>query len=160
MRAILADLFGLPIRIDTLTGQWLDLPDAARSRFDGRAALGVNAVAGDRVWDAGSQFRIRIGPVRYETFVAFLPDPLPVPDRKGVYLLSQLTRLYVGPELDFEVQLVLFKHAVPDCVMQDVAAGDLGLRLGWNTWLTGDGLPDEVDDMRFDAPCATTLGGE
>ena len=158
LRAILADVFGLPVRIDTLTGQWLDLPAGARTRCDGRAALGVNAVAGDRVWDTGSKFRIRVGPVRYEAFVAFLPDPLPVTDRKGVHLLSQLTRLYVGPELDFEVQLVLFKHAVPDCVMQDVTAGDLGLRLGWNTWLTGDGLPDEVDDMRFDGPCETEVG--
>ena len=157
LRAILADYFRVAVRVVPLSGQWLNLPVEALTRFDGRAALGRNAVAGDRVWDAGSKFRLRIGPLRYREFVGFLPDPTPIPERKGVYLLSQLTRLYVGAELDFEIQLLLSSFDVPDCRMEDVPAGELGLRLGWNTWLKGPAMPETVDDMRFDAPCDTVL---
>ena len=159
LRAILADYFDLKVQVETLTGQWLALPEATRTHLhkDSDAALGRNAITGEKVWDAGSKFRLRLGPLRYRQFVAFLPDPTPVPERKGVYLLSQLTRLYVGAELDFEIQLVLMKHEVPPCEMQDVSEDELGIRLGWNTWLTGDAMPDDVDDVRFEAPCETTL---
>ncbi len=157
LRAILADYFRVAVRVVPLSGQWLNLPADALTRFDGRAALGRNAVAGERVWDAGSKFRLRIGPLRYREFIGFLPDPTPIPERKGVYLLSQLTRLYVGAELDFEIQLLLSSFDVPDCRMEDVPAGELGLRLGWNTWLKGPAMPETVDDMRFDAPCETVL---
>ncbi len=157
LRAILADYFRVTVRVVPLSGQWLNLPADALTRFDGRAALGRNAVAGERVWDAGSKFRLRIGPLRYREFIGFLPDPTPIAERKGVYLLSQLTRLYVGAELDFEIQLLLSSFDVPDCRMEDVRPGELGLRLGWNTWLKGPAMPETVDDMRFDAPCDTVL---
>jgi type VI secretion system protein ImpH len=160
LRAILADYFDLPVEVQPLTGQWLDLPKAAQTRLDDSTSagrLGVNAIAGEKIWDSGSKFRLRLGPLRYREFVGFLPDPTAVPERKGVYLLSQLTRLYVGAELDFEIQLVLHNFEVPDCLIQDVPAGGLGIRLGWNTWLKSDFMPDEVDDVRFDAPCDVVL---
>ena len=160
LRGILTDLFNLPIEVQTLTGQWLDLPKSAQTRLeDGESAgrLGVNAVAGEKIWDSGSKFRLRIGPLRYRDFVDYLPDPTPLPDRKSVYLLSQVTRLYVGPELDFEIQLILHNFEVPDCLIQDVSEGGLGLRLGWNTWLKSENMPEEVDDVRFDAPCDVVL---
>lgn len=162
LRAILADYFDLPLDVVTLTGQWLDLPKSAQTKLEDSAnggRLGVNAIAGEKVWDAGSKFRLRVGPVRYVDFVNFLPDPTTVPERKSVYLLSQLTRLYVGAELDFEIQLVLHNFEVPPCDIADAPAGALGLRLGWNTWLTSDNMtmPPEVDDVRFDAPCDVEL---
>jgi type VI secretion system protein ImpH len=159
LEAILANYFALPARVIALTGQWLNLPPASQTRLveGANASLGVNAVAGEQIWDVNSKFRIRIGPLRYTEFVTFLPDPTPIPDRKGVFLLSQLTRLYVGPEFDFEVQLVLFRFEVPDCVIQEVDEGQLGIRLGWNTWLPSDDMPDQVDDVMFDAPCEVVL---
>jgi type VI secretion system protein ImpH len=160
LRAILADHFDLPIEVQTLTGQWLDLPKSAQTKLeDGESAgrLGVNAVAGEKIWDSGSKFRLRIGPLLYRDFVGYLPDPTPISERKSIYLLSQLTRLYVGAELDFEIQLILHNFEVPDCLIQDVPEGGLGLRLGWNTWLKSENMPDEVDDVRFDAPCDVVL---
>ena len=159
LEAILADYFALPVRAEVLTGQWLSLPPASQTRLEdgANAVLGLNAVAGEQIWDVNSKFRLRLGPLRYSQFVDFLPDPTPIPERKGVFLLSQLTRLYVGPEFDFEVRLVLFKYEVPDCVLQEVDEGELGIRLGWNTWLTSDDMPDEVDDVMFDGPCETVL---
>lgn len=160
LAAILEHYFAVPARVDPLTGQWLVLPRDAQTKLaDGaNAQLGVNAVAGEQIWDAGSKFRVRLGPLDYRQFVAFLPDPTPVPERKGAHLLSQITRLYVGPEFDFEIQLVLRKEEVPPPELWDVPEGELGTRLGWNLWLRGeDGLPADADDLRFDAVCEPVL---
>jgi type VI secretion system protein ImpH len=156
LEAIVRDYFGLPGNVIQFTGQWLYLEPASQSRLpdeDGgvNCELGVNAVAGERVWDVVSKFRVRLGPLRYRQFVEFLPDPAPVEARKGIFLLFQLVRLYVGMELDFEVQLALRGDEVPDLVLRDAGEGDLGARLGWNTWMPGDDMPATVDDAVFDA---------
>jgi type VI secretion system protein ImpH len=162
LAAIVRDYFGLPGRVDQFTGQWLYLEPASQSRLPDEEGgvnceLGVNAVAGERVWDVVSKFRVRVGPLHYAEFVEFLPDPAPVAQRKGIFLLSQLVRLYVGIELDFEVQLALRGDEVPGLVLQDAGEGDLGARLGWNTWMPGEQMPETVDDAVFDAAEAIVL---
>jgi type VI secretion system protein ImpH len=162
LQAIVRDYFDLPGRVEQFTGQWLYLEPASQSRLPDESGgvnceLGVNAVAGERVWDVVSKFRVRLGPLRYRQFVEFLPDPAPIPERKGIFLLSQLVRLYVGIELDFEVQLALRGDEVPDLVLQDAGEGDLGARLGWNTWMPGERMPETVDDAVFDAVETTVL---
>jgi type VI secretion system protein ImpH len=163
LEAIVHDYFGLPARVIQFTGQWLYLEPASQSRLpDGEVCinceLGVNAVAGERVWDVVSKFRIRLGPLHYSEFVEFLPDPAPLSARKGIFLLSQLVRLYVGMELDFEVQLALRGDEVPELVLKDTGDDELGARLGWNTWMPGDDMPETVDDAAFDAQEAVVLG--
>jgi type VI secretion system protein ImpH len=163
LEAVVRDYFGLPARVVQFTGQWLYLEPASQSRMPTaeeagvNCELGVNAVAGERVWDVVSKFRVRLGPLRYREFVEFLPDPAPVAARKGVFLLSQLVRLYVGMELDFEVQLALRGDEVPDLVLQDAGEGELGARLGWNTWMPGERMPATVDDAVFEAAEAVVL---
>ncbi len=153
--AILTDYFGVPVRVEAFSGQWLDLPVEAQTKLGESARLGINAVAGERVWDVGSKFRLRIGPLRYATFEEYLPDPTAVEVRKSVFLLSQVTRLYVGPEFDFEVRLELVGQEVPECELAE--GSGLGPRLGWNTWLPSDAMPAVVDDVAFDGPCEPIL---
>jgi type VI secretion system protein ImpH len=162
LAAIVRDYFGLPAVVDQFTGQWLYLEPASQSRLPDEAGgvnceLGVNAVAGERVWDVVSKFRICVGPLHYAEFVEFLPDPAPVAQRKAIFLLSQLVRLYVGMELDFEVRLALRGDEVPDLVLQEAGEGELGARLGWNTWMPGEQMPKTVDDAVFDAAEAIVL---
>jgi len=45
---------------------------------------------------------------------------------------SELVRLLVGLEFEFDVQLVLAKDEVPFCVPGDHVSGP---RLGWTSWL-------------------------
>ncbi|MGL4422285.1 MAG: type VI secretion system baseplate subunit TssG, partial [Gemmataceae bacterium] len=157
--AILSDYFHLPAEVIPLTGQWLLLPREAQTQLgmEGGGILGENVVAGERIWDVNSMFRLRLGPLRYRQFIEYLPDPTPQPERKGGNLVAQLTRLYVGAEFDFEIQLVLKKEEIPGCALQDVAEGEFGTRLGWNTWLNDDVMPNDVDDVRFDAPWQVEL---
>ena len=78
----------------------------------------------------------------------FLPDRAPLPEHKAFFLLVHLVRLYVGAELDFDVQLVLKADAVPECQLTEEAAG---ARLGWNTWLTSQQPARPAGDAVFAA---------
>jgi type VI secretion system protein ImpH len=61
--------------------------------------------------------------------------------------LCQLTRAYVGPEFDFDVQLVLRPDAVPRCQLGSTAAQKV--QLAWNTWSRAREFTYAVDDAVF-----------
>jgi type VI secretion system protein ImpH len=151
LEALLQDYFQLSIQIRQFQGQWLVLDPANQSRMDeagGNNQLGMNLVAGERVWDVQSKIRIRVGPLGYDRFLEFLPDRAPVPERKAFFLLCHLVRFYVGPELDFDIQLILKAEDVPQCQLQDGAGS--GPHLGWNTWI-GSGKPArDAEDAVFE----------
>lgn len=150
LRALLADYFQLPVQVEQFRGQWLALDRANQSclgRGGSNDRLGTNLVAGARVWEMQSKFRLRLGPLGYDDFVAFLPDRAPAPERKAYFLLVHLARLYVGADLDFDVQLVLRARDVPACRM---GKGDgLGARLGWNTWVLSRPRDRDAEDAVF-----------
>ena len=149
LEAILRDYFQLPVEIRQFHGQWLVLDPANQSRLgEGGGSLGVNIGAGERVWDVHSKIRIRLGPLRYVQFQEFLPDRSPTPERKAFFMLVHLVRLYIGMELDFDVQLVLQAPEIPACQLAEGPSG--GPRLGWNTWMPAGRMPESVDDVVFD----------
>lgn len=144
LQSVLSDYFGVPVLVQQFQGQWLLLDAANQSKLSpegGNCRLGVDAVLGERVWDLQSKIRVRLGPLTYGQFLEFLPDPAPVPARKACFLLARLVRLFVGPDIDFDVQLVLRSDDVPACQLDGEAT--VGPRLGWNTWL---GTHDEARD--------------
>jgi type VI secretion system protein ImpH len=155
-RALLADYFRLPIEIRQFQGSWLQIPEDGQTRIGVFGSLGVNAVAGERTWDVQSRFGLRFGPLTYAQFEDLLPDPAPLPQRKTFFLAAQLARLYVGPELDFDIQLVLSGHEVPESRLGDQPGA--GPRLGWNMWLISESPSSPVDDAVFDAEWTTVLG--
>lgn len=151
LEALLRDYFELPACVQQFTGQWLYLDPANQSQLNGVGSnneLGLNLVVGERVWDAQSKFRVRLGPLGYDDFVRFLPDRAPVTDRKAFFLLVHLVRLYVGGELDFDVQLILKAQEVPPCHLAD---GGVGPRLGWNTWLISRPPGHDAEEAAFEA---------
>jgi type VI secretion system protein ImpH len=114
-------------------------------------------VAGDRVWDRQSQFRVRLGPMTYARFTDFLPDRDPVRERKTFFLLAHLVRLYAEPTLDFDVQLVLRAEEVPEC--QLTGDGTFGARLGWNTWLLTRRASADAEDVVLEGQEVLVLDG-
>jgi type VI secretion system protein ImpH len=156
LQALLEDYFGLSLQVLQFQGQWLHLGAANQSRLGGgNSLLGVNVVAGERVWDVQSKVRLRLGTLRRSRFDTFLPDRSPVAERKAFFLLCHLTRLYLGPDFDFDVQLVLCAADVPAC---QLAEGDgLGPRLGWNTWLCSRPATRDADDAVFEGETVTMV---
>jgi type VI secretion system protein ImpH len=155
LRSLLADYFRLPVEVEQFRGQWLLIPESGQSRLGEFGALGVNAVAGERVWDVQSRFRVRLGPLRYAQFEDLLPDPAPVPERKSFFLVAQLARLFAGSEFDFDIQLVLAADEVPAAQLVDGTGA--GPRLGWTVWLISAPPEADADEAVFEAEWVTSL---
>jgi len=150
LERLLEDYFGILVRVLQFQGQWLPLDRASQSRLGPGAAnaeLGINVVAGERVWDVRSNIRIRLGPLDYGRFVSFVPDQSPRPHRKEFFKLMHLVRLYVGPELKVDVQLVLRAREIPAGQMSSSRTD--GPRLGWNCWLTSKPVQRDSEDAVF-----------
>ncbi|MCO4318065.1 type VI secretion system baseplate subunit TssG [Phyllobacterium sp. 21LDTY02-6] len=127
LKALLSEFCGLPVEVELFRGRWLSVPEDERSQM-GRAAavqLGVNAMAGTAIRDFSSSFRLVLGPLDYPDYLSLAPGSANVEE------IFALTRLFVGPGLDFDIQLVLKKEQVPFCQLGQT--GDPP-RLGWNSW--------------------------
>lgn len=170
LEALLSDYFELPIRVQSLQGEWLELPEADLSRMgsSGRNnSLGRTLIAGRRVWDVQGKFRLRVGPLGYDEFALLMPPTEGESGAKGnpatsqqqgraerggarirpaLRPLVQLTRSYVGPELDFDVQAVLRAEAVPKL---QLGRGVVAARLGYNTWLHARPMRRDADEAIF-----------
>ncbi|MGA7802253.1 MAG: type VI secretion system baseplate subunit TssG [Gammaproteobacteria bacterium] len=144
---LLSDCFGVPVSVEQFQGHWLTVEDEERTvlpsgpvRSGYYNRLGVDSILGDRVWDVQSRFRLRIGPLGRKAFAALLPTGETLAE------LCAVTRTYVGPELDYDVQLVLAGEEVPPCRLQ--GGGMEGAALGWSSWLAG-GRDGDAGDACF-----------
>ncbi|KAA5604543.1 type VI secretion system baseplate subunit TssG [Roseospira marina] len=150
LEQILSDYFGRPVTVEQFHGRWLYLPPEEQTRLgDPKGCrLGVDTVAGNRVWDVQGSLRLRIGPLDWEGFRAFQPGG------RNLERLAALARLYVGPEYAFDVQVVLAREAVPRLQMPkgEPKGGDApegGLRLGWNTWMVHETPRHDAEEAVF-----------
>jgi type VI secretion system protein ImpH len=137
LAAMLSHYFQAPVRVEEFVARWLDIPDGQRSMLGVQfCALGVDAVAGARVWDCSTSFRIFIGPLNLQRYRTFLPHG------EAHAQLTDLVGLYAGVEFEFEVVPVLQSTEVPYSWL-----GNQGLLLGWSSWL----------GVRYDARDAADL---
>jgi type VI secretion system protein ImpH len=129
IESILRHHFGVPVRIRQYFPQWLAVDEEFRTRLGAaNSVLGENLICGDRIRNAQSKFRVRLGPMSLRAYLAFLPGGHSFSE------VSDLTRFLTGMELDFDVQLVLAAAEVPECRLS--AAAPTPPLLGWTTWLT------------------------
>jgi type VI secretion system protein ImpH len=144
LEALLKASFGLPVTVVPFIPRRLVLEDEDRSTLglSGRHnALGVDLMAGGRVWDVSGTFRLRIGPLTSRQFRALTPGA------PTFVRLCGLTRVYVGVGLSFEVQPVLRAPDVPDCLI--TSAPGRGRRLGREAWLKSRGRARDADEAVF-----------
>ncbi|HVG20282.1 MAG TPA: type VI secretion system baseplate subunit TssG [Blastocatellia bacterium] len=135
--AILGDYFNVGARVEQFAGQWLRLDDESLTRVGvANSHLGLNTVAGARVWDDQSKFRLKFGPLAFKEFSNFLPVG------SAFKPAAELIRLLAGMEFDFDIQLILKAEEVPGCVLTTQAKRRP--MLGWTTWLkTGEFAEDD-----------------
>jgi type VI secretion system protein ImpH len=159
LESLLQDYFRLPVRVVQFQGEWLRLGTDKQSRLGdeaGSARLGVTAVVGARVWDVQGKIRIRLGPLTYAQYRTLMPDRRPFRERKTFFELAHLVRTYAGPELDFDVQLVLRADEAPELQLP-VETGE-GPQLGWNSWLPAQSFARDVGDAVFEGEELVQLG--
>lgn len=149
LEQMLAEYFGWPVSVKQLHGHWLYLDEDNKAQLPAAGGLGRNVslgrdvIVGQRVWDVQSKVRLVIGPLDYEGFRSLLPGGA----ARGP--LSDLARLYLGLELDADVQVVLDPDAVPWCSLEYNER--TGPRLGWNTWVRSHNFGVPVGDAVFPA---------
>jgi type VI secretion system protein ImpH len=148
LERLLSDIYRVPVRVEQFVGRWLELeqPDqtalASRDQPEGlNARLGVDAIAGCRVWDVESTFEVAVGPLSATDFGSRLPGAT------RLAALGDLLRLYAGPQFEIRVRRVLAADAVPPCRLGGDEQGMAlsGSRLGWTTWLGGGPAYDRRD---------------
>ncbi len=144
LELLLRDYFGCPASVLTFHGQWLFLEPDQCSRLGRRGAynaLGVDALAGQRVWDDQSKFRVRIGPLGFDEFRSFLPGGARSQE------LVDLVRFYATMELAFDIQLVLKAEDVPFCRASCDPNG--AAQLGRTSWLKRREFGHDAEDAVF-----------
>lgn len=127
VQIVLSHYLGVPVEVEQFVGRWINLEEDDVTELGKNACtLGDDMVAGSRVWDQQSKFRLKIGALTFEQFQSFLPDG------SQWKVVMDFVRLLVGIEYEFDVQLILKAPEVPDFVL---GSGENQPRLSWTTWL-------------------------
>lgn len=140
------------IRIEAFIAQYLPLSPMEQTVLgEHNQDLGESVVLGDEVCIENAKFRIVVGPLSFHQYQEFLP-PGPHGSSGGAFVhLVQLTRLFVGPELDFDVMLLL---RTDDMYGFELGADKVaGAQLGRSTWL----INEPPEDLSQDAIYPSTL---
>lgn len=136
LKSLILDFLQLPVNIEQLTGGWLKLcPDDQFNIgiFSTNNQLGINTSLGEQVFDAQHKFTVKIGPLNRADFYSLLPNT------DLFEQLREMIRLYSNDEYDWDIELELKSHHVPEF--------QLGIQsqLGWTTWA---GSPVQIADQK------------
>ena len=130
LEQMLADYFGVDVRVEQFLGAWYRLSGNAQCQLDDTELesqqVGFGAVVGDEVWDPQARVRLILGPLTLRQYLDFLPSGT------AFGTLRTMVRLFAGDELDFEMQLVLRREDVPACELG--TKGEASPQLGWLSW--------------------------
>jgi type VI secretion system protein ImpH len=133
----LAEAFKVPVVLKEFVAAWMTVPAALQTRLAGAyASLGRSATIGPRTFSRQSRIELRIGPLGYMDYKAFLPGGA------RLKLLKQAVRDLVGETLDVDLRIVLAGEAVPPARIGTV-------QLGRTTWLARPAERGDADDMRL-----------
>jgi type VI secretion system protein ImpH len=101
--------------------RWVPIP--SRSGLgDGGFQLGDTSTIGEQIYDRSGKFRLRLGPMGVDQYLAFLPGGENVPD------LHTLVRLYAPDYLEYDVELQVHSETLPTTQL-----GTSGAELGYTT---------------------------
>lgn len=121
------------VELIEFVGVWNSIPANLETRLGSAASrLGVDAVVGSRFFDRSNRAEVRIGPLSYDEYLAFLDDP----DKR--HSLREALRFASGGATQFDVRLVLAPDSVPSPEVSKV-------RLGQSTWVGNDGTTARGD---------------
>jgi type VI secretion system protein ImpH len=134
---ILSCYFDFPIRVLEWQGEWLSLSEDKCTTLNQNNRLGINTIAGKKIWSVQHKIRLRIGPLDKKDLAVFKPN------EKTFKTLCNVTREFIGPILKFDIQLVV-KSLTLSCLQLDKHQPSY---LGWDTWIKSDAMPKEVHDI-------------
>ncbi|MCC7540820.1 MAG: type VI secretion system baseplate subunit TssG [Deltaproteobacteria bacterium] len=131
LRIAVKDTFGIElgdgeVDVQQFVGGRIPVEPEQRMRLGlANGLLGHNAVLGARIFDRASKFRVKLGPLGYETYRKFLPG--------GDHLstLKELVSLFCRDPLDYDVELTLATGSKSTFRL----GGPKATKLGTDSWL-------------------------
>ena len=139
LAAMAGEFFGVPARVQSFMGEWIDLPADRRWRLgadSGVGRLGMSSMLGARTWTRQQKFRLVLGPLNRGKFQSLLPGGTALPK------LAALVRTYAGDELHWDLRLILEEK-----VEQPFRLGQSNL--SWTAWL-GRAVDARREDLVLD----------
>lgn len=125
---VISDYFSVGVKVLQFFGQWLPLgPQDVTKVAHQNSVLGRTAIAGSKVWDQQSKFRVMLGPLTFPQFQAFLPNG------SAHKAITSMIKFFAGLEFDFDIRLRLIGKQVPSCILTTRAVRKP--MLGWTTFL-------------------------
>lgn len=122
LEALVAAFFdGIEVEVVENVPRWVPIPSRG-GLGDGDFRLGAQATIGEQIYDRTGKFRVRLGPMGVEQYLALLPGGEDVP------VLHRLVRLHVPDYLEFDVELHIRSEDLPTTRL-----GKSGSRLGYTT---------------------------
>lgn len=138
LRNAVAGLLGVEVEVDEFVGAFLEFEPGDRSRLGGiNARLGEDLLLGKSVFSVEDRFRLRLYAADLAEYERFLPGG------RDCRPLADLVFLYLGDELDWDVEL-----ALPVACVSPVRLGVNG-RVGYTSWIGRGGAAE--DGYRRDA---------
>ena len=140
---IIEDYFGVKAQVQQFHPQWIEIDKPDRTLLGKQnSRLGVSSIAGTRVWDQQSKFRVRLGPLKLDKYLAFLPNGA------AHKPLREIVELLVGMEFDYDLQLCLEKTQGPATILTTRAKRRP--MLGWSSFLKSVPLSEDDDQLRLE----------
>jgi len=136
----LSHYFQVPVRLNEYVLSWVDIPSGEQTSLAGQTVsnqLGVGAIAGARIPDVQSRFRLELGPMGLREYEQFLPGA------PGNVRLRDWLRQYIGVEFGWDADLLLNAEEVPRSQLGGQQS------LGWTTWLGERPSPEPARDLRL-----------
>ncbi|MBB4070224.1 type VI secretion system baseplate subunit TssG [Salinibacter ruber] len=148
LEALVAAFFdGIEVQVCENVPRWVSIP--SRSRLgNGSLRLGESATIGEKVYDRSGKFRLQLGPMSVEQYLALLPRGEDVPK------LRDLVRLYAPDHLAYDVELRIRSEDLPTSRL-----GESGNQLGFTTSVGAPGEPiiSRVVDYEADSGAHATV---
>lgn len=142
LELLLSDYFDVPVEVEQFVGAWYRLDPPSQCCLNEQPTesvqLGSGAVVGDEIWSHQSRVRIKLGPLSLSQYLDFLPTG------SAYEPFRALTRFFSNDEFEFDLQLILKRDEVPECLpgRDDEAAP----RLGWVSWLKSVSMSRDPED--------------
>jgi type VI secretion system protein ImpH len=138
--SMIADFTGTKVEIEENIGHWVEVPAANHTKLGANrqaGRLGQGTMLGSRYWDRTMKFRLILGPLSWDGYQDYPPSGMLVKALKSMILL------YCGREFICEINPVLRKSEVPDCVL------GRGSRLGFSSWIKSTPPAADAADYRL-----------
>lgn len=140
LERILGGYFRDNVRVEQFVGRWYLVPVEQRTTLGGcNAELGVNSLAGERIWQRNLRIGIHIGPLDHARYMAFLPEG------ELAAALAKLLTLATGAEFEYEIRPILRAADVRPVGLDK----QNGARLGYDAFMLTRPEKQDRSDTRY-----------